>query len=326
MPHALKGPGFALLGFLLFSVHDSIIKSIGAGYSPFQIVFFSVLFGFPFATMLLMRDATAGTLIPRNPGWILLRTVAAMIGTVSGFYAFSVLPLSQVYAIIFTVPLLITVLSIPILGERVGIHRWAAVILGLVGVVIVVRPGTAQIELGHIAALTAALCGALASVILRRVGSEERSIVIMLYPMMGNVLFMGAALPFVYRPVPMADLGAIGAIALLGFAAGLCIVTAYRRSSAATIAPVQYSQIIWAVIFGALFFEEMPDTTTLLGAGVVITSGLYVLIREVYSSRSSNTPVLRNRSRLGTPTALRTGPMLHRFKKVDDQDSTDKND
>lgn len=324
MPDALKGPGIALLGFLLFSTHDAIIKTLGAGYSPFQIVFFSVLFGFPFATLLLMRDETAGTLIPRFPGWILTRTMAAIIGTVSGFYAFSVLPLSQVYAIIFTVPLLITVLSIPILGEKVGIHRWAAVVLGLIGVVIVVRPGAAPIELGHIAAFAAAFCGSLASVIVRRIGREERSIVIMLYPMMGNVLFMGAMLPFVYQPVPAADLGAMAGIALLGFTAGLCMIAAYRLANAATIAPVQYSQIIWAVIFGAIFFNEYPDKYTLIGAGIVILSGLYVLVREVFTSKSENTPVLRNRSRLGTPTALRIGPLLRRMGVADDDNKNHK--
>ena len=324
MSNALKGPAFALLGFLLFSTHDAIIKSLGSTYSPFQVVFYSVLLGFPLATILLMRDETSGTLIPRFPGWVFLRTIAAMIGAVSGFYAFTVLPLSQVYAIIFTVPLLITVLSIPILGEKVGIHRWGAVILGLIGVAIVVRPGAVPIELGHIAAFVAAFCGALASVIVRRIGREERSIVIMLYPMVGNVLFMGAALPFVYQPVPIEDMGAMASIAVFGFSAGLCIIAAYRHSSAATIAPVQYSQIIWAIIFGALFFNEYPDFYTLLGAGIVILSGLYVLVREAFSNRSENTPVLRNRSRMSTPSSLRIGPLLHARQEKDDAEQSDK--
>ena len=146
--------------------------------------------------------------------------------------------------------------------------------------------------------------------IVRRIGREERSIVIMLYPMVGNVLFMGAALPFVYQPVPIEDMGAMAAIAFFGFAAGLCIIAAYRHASAATIAPVQYSQIIWAIIFGAAFFNEYPDFYTLVGASVVILSGLYVLVREVFTNRSENTPVLRNRSRMSTPSSLRIGPLL----------------
>ena len=100
-----------------------------------------------------MRDTTQGTLIPRHPGWVAARTLLAVSGAVCVFYAFSVLPLSQVYAIIFASPLLITVLSIPILGEKVGIHRWLAVLVGLIGVIVVVRPGIQPLELGHFAAM-----------------------------------------------------------------------------------------------------------------------------------------------------------------------------
>ena len=107
-----RGALFALLAFGIFSTHDVAIKVLGGVYSPIQIVFFSVLLSFPLATVMLMRDSTAGTLIPKHPWWLALRTAAAVTTGVSAFYAFSVLPLAETYAIIFASPLIITILAI----------------------------------------------------------------------------------------------------------------------------------------------------------------------------------------------------------------------
>lgn len=306
----LKGVAVALAGFAVFSTHDTVIKFLGGDYAPFQILFFSVLLTFPFATLMLMQDKSAGTLRPVNPGWVALRTIAGVVTGGAAFYAFSVLPLAQVYAFIFAAPLLITVLSIPVLGERVGIHRWAAVVLGLAGVLIVLRPGAEALTSGHIAGLTAAAGSAVVSVVTRKIGQEERAAVLMLYPMMTNVLLMGAILPFVYKPMPIEHIGLLAIVALFGFTGGLCIIGAYRSADAAIIAPMQYSQIIWGALFGFLFFKEVPDRYTAMGAGVIILAGLYVVIRESLGGKSDNTPVLRTRSRPGAPTSPNIGAML----------------
>ncbi len=306
----LNGIGFALLGFAVFSSHDAVIKFLGAEYSSFQILFFSVLFSFPLATLMLLRDPHEGTLRPVNPGWVAARTGAGVIAGTSAFYAFSVLPLAQVYTFIFAAPLLITVLSIPILGEKVGLHRWAAVALGLTGVLIVLQPGSTSLTLGHFAGLTAAAGSAVVSVITRKVGRQERAAVLMLYPMTANVILMGALLPFVYEPMPVAHLGLLALMSLFGFAGGLCIIRAYRQGDAAIVAPMQYSQIIWGAGFGFLFFAETPDSSTGLGAGIIIAAGLYVVIRESFGGRSENTPVLRTRSRPGAASSPNIGAIL----------------
>ena len=129
----LAGPLYALLAFALYATHDVIIKFLGGTYSPFQLIFFSTLFSFPLVTFMLMKDATAGHLRPVHPWWTALRTVLASITGFTAFYAFSVLPLAQTYVLLFASPLLITLLSIPMLGERVGIHRLGAVVVGLIG-------------------------------------------------------------------------------------------------------------------------------------------------------------------------------------------------
>ena len=297
------GPGMALLAFGLFSTHDVIVKSLGGTYSPIQIVFFSVLLGLPIAMLMLMRDRTDGTLLPRCPGWIALRTVAAVVTGVSVFYAFSVLPMAQTYAILFATPLLITVLSVPILGERVGWRRSAAVLVGLCGVLVVLRPGQgAELGLGHLAAFVGALGGATASIIVRKIGAEERNVVLLLYPMMANLVVMGLALPFVYQPMPLADFGALAAMAALALGASLSVIAAYKRAPAYQIAPMQYSQIIWAIVFGALIFGEGVDLFTILGAAIIIASGIFILMREETGNVSQNRPVLETRTRTDTGT------------------------
>lgn len=302
-----KGALLALLSFALYATHDVIVKELGVNYTPFQIVFFSVLFSFPLATVMLIRDPQPGTLRAAHPWWTLTRTAAVVVTGLSAFYAFTVLPLAQTYAILFASPLLITILSIPILGEKVRLRRWMAVIVGLGGVLIVLRPGTTELSLGHLAAMVASVGSALASIIVRKVGSAERAEVLVLYPMLANFVIMGAAMPFVYVPMPVEHLALLLGMALLGFTASIVIILAYRAGEAVIVAPMQYSQILWAIFFGTMLFNETPDLVTLLGAGVIIASGIYIVLREGQQNASENTPVLRSRSRFETGTQLRIG-------------------
>ncbi|WP_417250337.1 DMT family transporter [Celeribacter sp.] len=310
----LTGAFYALIAFAVFASHDVVIKLLGASFSPFQMIFFSTLFSFPLITFMLMRDKTPGNLRPVHPWWTLIRTTCATINAMGAFYAFSTLPLAQVYAILFASPLIITVLSIPVLGERVGFHRWAAVVVGLIGVIIVLRPGTADLTLGHLAALSCAFFGAFASIIVRKVGREERTVVFMLYPMAANFVIMGTLMTFSYEPLPLKDLGGIATLSLFGFIGGLLLISAYKASEAAIVAPMQYSQIIWATLFGYVIFGETLDMPTIVGAGIIILSGLYIVFREASGGTSNNTPVLRTRSRASSAASFRISPFLRRSK------------
>lgn len=297
MGASAKGALIALLAFVIFSVHDALIKTLGATYSPFQIIFFAVLFSFPLTTLMLIRDKTADTLWPHRPAWTFARTAVVIIGGICAFYAFSVLPLTDTYAILFAVPLLITALSVPILQETVRLRRWIAVAVGLCGVLIVLQPGAVALSLGHGAAMMAALCAALASVIVRKIGRDERAVVLLIYPMLGQFLLMALALPMVYAPMQAGDLAMVALVAVLGHMAMRMMIRAYRLSEASIIAPMQYSQIIWASIFGFLFFDEIPQINTGIGAAIIIASGLYILFRESQGS-STNRPVLSIRARV----------------------------
>ncbi|AAV97481.1 membrane protein, putative (plasmid) [Ruegeria pomeroyi DSS-3] len=289
----LQGMAYALAGFAVFSLHDALIKALGAGYSVFQIIFFATLFSFVPITVTMLADRRVDTFRPNNPGLVLLRSGLMVGSMVSAFYAFSQLPLTEVYTLLFTFPLLVTALSVPLLGEVVRAQRWAAVGIGLIGVLIVLRPGMSALTLGHLAALTAAVCSALATILVRKIGNSERSAVLILYPMLLGALAMGAMQPLVYRPPELVHLGMMALVGVMSFAAQHLIIQAYRAAPPAVVSPIQYSQIVWATLLGAVLFGERPDGWVALGAGIIIASGLFVVWRESRANVSTRSPVLR---------------------------------
>ena len=152
----------------MFSTHDVIVKKLGVTYSPFQVVFITALLSFPILTLVMMRDSTPDTLQPKHPYWVTVRSIVGVVSALCAFYAVTALPLSQFYAFLFASPLIITILAIPMLGEVVRMRRGLAVLVGLIGVLIVLRPGSSEFTTGHLAAITAACAGAFVSIITPR--------------------------------------------------------------------------------------------------------------------------------------------------------------
>lgn len=289
----LLGPLLALGGFAFYSAHDVLVKLLGPSISVVQIVFFAGLFSFPLVALMLLADRAEGNLRAKNPGWVALRSFGVVASGALGFYAFTVIPFAQAYAMLFAAPLLVTLLSVPVLGERVGWRRGLAVAAGLAGVLVVLRPGVAEVTAGHLAGLASALCSATVGLSSRRIGREERMGVLLLWPLVATVAAMGMALPWVYRPMTGLELTMTGGIAVLGFGAMLCMIAAYRRAEASIVAPMQYSQMLWAVFWGALVFGEWPDGWTLAGAALIIGSGIYIVLRESARGPESVQPVQR---------------------------------
>ncbi|PVB60544.1 DMT family transporter [Labrenzia sp. 011] len=293
MTETLRGLIAALVAFGIFSSHDAVIKSLGGSYPVFQIIFFSMLFAFVPMSILMLADKVVDNFRPRHPWLVLLRSCLTIVSMSCGFYAFTSLPLAEVYALLFTMPLLITAFSVPLLGETVRAQRWAAVVVGLIGVLIVLRPGMTEMTLGHLAALTAACANSLATILIRKLGGQERSAVLILYPMILSMVAMSLTLPVVYVPVDLPDLGLMATIGFLSVTAQIFMIGAYRAAPAAVVAPLQYSQILWATLFGALFFAEMPDIYVAIGSSIIIASGIFVVWRESRENVSMQTPVLR---------------------------------
>lgn len=288
-----KGVWFALAAFATFSTHDALIKSV-QGHSVFQVAFFVVLFSFVPFTFFLAVDQQKKSLRPVLPGLVALRCLFTLGSLLCAFYAFSLLPMTEVYPLIFAAPVLITILAIPVLGEKVRLIRWVAIFTGLLGVLIVLRPGQSSLSIGHLAGLGAATCVAFTAIVTRKIGAREHSGTLILYPMLVNFVVTGLFVVFNYQPMDGRTVLTLAAIGLLSVVAQTLLITAYRVSEAQFVAPMQYSQMIWAIIFGMLFFGDAPDRYVLIGSAVIILSGLLFVWREVVASVTQ--PILRTRN------------------------------
>ena len=268
----------------------------------------------------MVSTKKAQSLKPVNMGMVLFRSALAVVSLCFAFLSFSMLPLVETYVLLFCTPLFISILAIIFLGERVAFIRWIAIITGLIGVVTVLRPTLSSIDIGHLFGLLAAAGGAGAAIISRKIGSQENAATLMMFPLIFNIILTGSMLYFVYKPMALIDLALmflIGSLALFG---QLLILFAYRMSPANIIAPTQYSQIIWAIIFGTLFFNESIDKFVIIGSIITVGSGLLILIREKQVSNTQ--PNLNTRNTRMVMAALIKSRGAGKQRKTD---STDQN-
>lgn len=276
-----RGVLLALCAYAIYAWGDALIKSLGGRLSVFEIGFFIALFAGMWLYALRPRSEDwRGFWRTDRPLAVHGRALSGLMAGMLGVFAFTSIPLAETYALIFVAPLFVTLLSVVFLKENVGPWRWAAVLAGFVGVMLVVRPGFRSFELGHMAALTVAFLGA-ATIILTRSLAEERPPT-MLGVLVGYALLFNAAMALATGiHVPPLDvlltLVVIGACTAAGHRLQLFAV---RNADANQIAPTHYSQMVWAVLLGALFFNEFPDWITYLGLAVIAASGLLTLVRE----------------------------------------------
>ena len=277
LSHPLKGALLALASFCAYACSDVSIKALGHGMNSFQVMFFSALCTLPFILGQMFWQDRRPSLRPNLPGLTVIRVLISLLGGWFVIYTFTHLPLAQCYAIFFTMPLMITLLAWPLLGEPVDPLRGAIILAGFGGVLIALQPGTTQFQLAHLTAILGAVTGALNSLILRKIGHREKSGVILLYPVLAQVLVAGLIMPFVWTPLTLSDWQVGLQMGALGLVGGLFIIAAYRTAPAIVVAPMQYSQIVWASILGYLLWGEKPSLASTLGIGVIVVAGLALL-------------------------------------------------
>lgn len=278
MSSPLAGVFLGLAGFGLFSMADATIKFLGGTYHPVQIVAFASLFTLPLIGLLWLKDG--GTLRPVHPWLMAVRTVALIGNALLVTYTFTVLPLAQAYTIFFTLPLVLTLMAWPLLGDRVDAVGGIAVILGLVGVIVALNPGRVEFGIGHVAAILGMLLAAVHYLIVRKTGGAESNVAMLLYPVAGQALAAFLILPGRYVPMPLADLATVASISVTGMAGTLLMFAAYRAAPPVVVAPTQYSQIAWAAVFGALFFAEPMTASTAIGMVIIAVAGVLVVMRQ----------------------------------------------
>ncbi|MGD1880462.1 MAG: DMT family transporter [Kiloniellaceae bacterium] len=275
------GIACAVAGMFGMAIMDTCAKLLGAGYAISQLVLVRNGIGAVavLAFVLVSRGGLA-TLRPRQPVLLLLRTVTNIGAAFLFFSGLRYLPLADAFAIAFAAPLFVTGLSVPMLGEHVGLRRWAAVIVGFIGVLVVVQPGTDSFQPAALLPLGAALSYALAMLLGRKLTRSLSTPTIMFWPSLGAVLAMAVMIPPDWQTPTLPDTGTFLLMGIIGTLGAALITQGYRHAPAAVIAPFDYSVLLWGVIFGWLLWNDIPGPNVWIGASLLVASGLYILHRE----------------------------------------------
>ena len=296
----LSGVGFA-------SIQDAVVKSMSSGYPAYETLLFRCFASLPVLAFIMWRAGNGWSIATSLWKRILLRGVILGIAYMGFVLAIAAMPIANAVAIYFTMPFFVAGLAGPLLGERVRLHRWLAIIAGFIGVLIIVRPGIGVFEPAAMLALVSAVGYAVGQMIGRPISQEVPPIVIaiwqnFIYMALGLVLavifnvfdfgpFEHPSLVFLSRPFAIPTLfdsiflfghGVLAALAMLLF------VNAYKNAETNFVAPFEYSAMIWAVLFGLLLFGDFPDLPTWIGAGIVVTAGILMIYRDRQLDRSVN--------------------------------------
>ena len=307
---ARKGILFILAGMAAISLNDVLIKQLSGGYALHQIVFARATIALIFTLFLVQMEGGFSILKTRNPVLHGIRGLMLVISNMSFFVALSVMPLANVTALFFAAPLFITLLSIPLLGEKVGVMRMGAVVVGFIGVIIMQRPweGSSTADIDRIVLLMpvlAALTYALNQIFTRKLGATTKAAALAVYVQGAFILIsvgfyavagdgryaQGATDPsvqFLLRAWIWPSASDCYLLIGLGFNAaiiGYCLSQAYRLADAATVAPFEYIGLPLAVMWGWLFWAELPEWEVWLGMLLIMGAGLFVFLREQQKAR-----------------------------------------
>lgn len=274
---------------VFFALLDASAKHVMEHLPSFVAVFFRYALALLFSGVIVWRAGGIPLLKTRHPYLQVLRGAMLVGSTWFNFLAMHKLQLAQTSAILFTVPLWICALSVPLLGERVGVQRWTAVLIGFLGVLVIMRPGTSSFHPAMLFSVGSAVCGGIYNITTRKVGGHDRAETSLFY--VGLVGTLGAAMPLPMTwqlPVGTEWLFLI-AMGLFGSIGHLMVAQAHRLAPAAVLAPFNYTHIVWMILLGFLAFGDVPDAWTLGGAAIVIASGLFVFAREQKLGRQVET-------------------------------------
>ena len=278
--NALRGIVLMLLAMAVFVLIDATAKYLARSLPVMQIVWARSAFALLF-TLLLLRGRKFSTLmVTRRPGLQLMRSGFQFASTIFFFTALKYIPLADAIAIAFAAPLLITALSVPILGEQVGIRRWLAVAVGFLGVLVVIRPGIGVMEWAMLLPLCTAFTSALYQINTRSLAQTDDATTTLWYTALTGTVISSAFMPFVWEWPDAKGWALMALLGALGTTGHFLIINAYGRAPAATLAPFIYTQLVWSIGVGYALFANLPDEFTLLGAAIVAASGIYTAYRE----------------------------------------------
>ncbi|MFC1665931.1 DMT family transporter [Pseudomonadota bacterium] len=284
---ALLGIVLMVLSVFLFSLKDAFAKSTDGYYSAVLIIWLQFasasMFYFPVITWRYGIDV----LRPRAPGWQILRSAMVVIGIGSFYWAISLIPLAEATAMSFTAPLIVTAISPLLLNEKIGIRRWLSVIVGFFGVLIILRPDFGGDRLGYLIALGSGVFVGLSYAMNRKLAKHAPTIVSVGYSSIIGALLLTPLVPGVWVAPRPDDYYLILGFCIIAAMGQALLFSAFMLGEASIIAPFHYVQIVGATLYGYLFFNDFPDTLTIIGITIVIACGVYIALREA----KANTPL-----------------------------------
>ncbi len=298
----------ALGAMAAFATGDALIKALGPSLNVFEIGLFTTIFSFLPAIFSKPREERwRDTFKLNQPALIILVAVCRTLSAVLITYSFVTIPLAEAYCLVFLIPVLATILSVVVLKEQVSVDRWVLVVVSFLGVLLVVRPGFREIELGHLTAFFCALAAAVSLTVIRLISGAERRVTLFavpgLFTFAANLIGI-AIIGFSWPSLPVLGMlitgGVLGGIGYMLQLKGVALAPASR------VAPMQYSQLIWALIYGALFFNEVPDAISLIGLAVIVASGIAGIFADGARARIAG--------RWAEYTARRVNPSPDDFK------------
>ncbi len=273
------GVAWMLLTTLFFLSLDAVAKHLVSSYPVIQVVWGRFLFHLILAAMILgprfgyfVRSAN----LPLQ----IVRSILLLATTVLFFFGVRLLPLAEASAIMFTSPILLSILAIPFLGEKVGPYRWAAIFVAFLGALVAVRPGTGVMGVGALFLLGCSFCNAFYQLITRKLRGTDEARTTLLYTALAGTVGASLAVPLVWTPIAAGDWPLFAALGVFGCLGHFTLIKAFQSAPATVVAPFSYASIIWAILYGFLFFGDLPDLWTLVGASIIAAGGLYILHRE----------------------------------------------
>ena len=278
---AVRGVLLMILGLALYPLSDAFIKHLMGTYDVYQVSFLrSFTRVIPLIIAMFMQGGFKQILGTKHPYQHLFRLAVNLVYTFAFMYAFKSGSLTVIYTLSYTSPFFMIILSAIMLKESVGLEKWIAVGIGIIGVAIAMRPGTNVFEVVSIIVLIGTFLGALNKILMRRLAATEHSLAIAIYP---NIIMILAMIPFLFifnntwKSMLLEHWGLFAIVGSLTALGQYCIAQALRFTQASTLAPVDYSTFFWVVALDFFWWQNSPDVYTLGGAAIIVGSNLYIL-------------------------------------------------
>lgn len=280
--HRQSQTGILLMcaAILLFAVNDSTAKYLSLTYSTLMVVWARYVSGLIFALAFSWRQLGAQVFKTHALGLQLVRSFLLLCSTGGNFLALRYMPLADAASILFTGPLFVCALSVPLLGEKVGWRRWTAIMVGFCGVLVVIRPGFQEVHWSAFASLGSALAGALYNIATRKVAGRDHPLTSMAWSVLVGALVLSLIVPFEWQAPEGWAWALFPLMGCFGTFGHFLLIRGHTIAPASILAPFSYTQIFWATAIGYFLFGNFPDLWTFVGAGIVIASGIYLLYRE----------------------------------------------